>query len=40
MKLFGFGAGREESRPALSASGVRAGVGEWPRSYEAQVRAG
>ena len=41
MKLFGWR--REASRPALSSSGSRAGsaaVGEWPPSYEAQVRAG
>ena len=39
MKLFGWWAGREESRPALSASGSVA-RGEWPPSYEAQVREG
>ncbi|HEU0043846.1 phage portal protein [Sphingomonas sp.] len=41
MKLFGWR--REASRPALSTSGSRAGavsVGEWPPSYEAQVRSG
>ena len=41
MKLFGWR--REASRPALSPYGSRAGavgVGEWPPSYEAQVRAG
>ena len=47
MKWFGFGAGREGSRPALSASahgftgagfGGSAG-GDWPQGYEAQVRA-
>ena len=43
MKLFGRWTGREESRPALSSSVSRSGVpimGEWPRSYEAQVRDG
>jgi HK97 family phage portal protein len=39
MKLFGRRAGRDSSRPALSRSGVGAvALGEWPRSYEAQVR--
>ncbi|KQU53087.1 portal protein [Sphingomonas sp. Leaf339] len=41
MKLFGRRTGRDESRPALSASVSRSGVpimGEWPRSYEAQLR--
>jgi len=39
MKLFGRKTGREAARPALSRSGVGAvAVGEWPRSYEAQVR--
>ncbi len=46
MKLFGWKSGRDESRPVLSRS-VAAGFGgaiggsafgEWPRSYEAQVR--
>jgi hypothetical protein len=37
MKLFGWKA-REESRPALSRGGSGPAVGEWPRSYEAQVR--
>ncbi len=43
MKLFGRKAGRDESRPALSSSVSRSGVpvtGDWPRSYEAQVREG
>ena len=39
MKLFGRRAGREGSRPALSASAAFAS-GEWPPSYEASVRAG
>ena len=41
MKLFGWkAAGRDGSRPALSRSGGGAVsvLGEWPRSYEAQVR--
>jgi HK97 family phage portal protein len=38
MKWFGRKSGREESRPVLSRGGAVAGVGEWPRSYEAQVR--
>ena len=42
MKLFGWKSGRDESRPVLSrsATGVVGGAafGEWPRSYEAQVR--
>jgi hypothetical protein len=44
MKFFGWKAGRGASRPALSRSGSRSGsialIGEWPQSYEAQVRAG
>ena len=41
MKLFGWR--REASRPGLSASGSRGGgvgMGDWPPSYEAQVRDG
>jgi HK97 family phage portal protein len=38
MKLFGRLAGREGSRPALSRGGGGVALGEWPRSYEAQVR--
>ena len=40
MKWFGRkSAGREESRPVLSRVGAGVPViGEWPRSYEAQVR--
>ena len=38
MKWFGRKSGREESRPALSRGGSVAAIGEWPRSYEAQVR--
>ncbi|TPG15388.1 phage portal protein [Sphingomonas oligophenolica] len=38
MKLFGRLTGRDASRPALSRGGTLASVGEWPRSYEAQVR--
>jgi hypothetical protein len=37
MKLFGWKP-REDSRPALSRGGSGPAVGEWPRSYEAQVR--
>ena len=40
MKLFGFGAGRDGSRPALSASRGTAFAGDWPQGYEAQVHAG
>jgi len=41
MKLFGRKTGREAARPALARSGVGvAAVGDWPRSYEAQVRDG
>lgn len=38
MKWFGRKAGREGSRPALSRAGSVTAFGEWPRSYEAQVR--
>ncbi len=39
MRLFGWKAPREGARPALSRAGGGGGVlGEWPRSYEAQVR--
>ena len=39
MKWFGQKAGREGSRPALSRAGfAAAALGEWPQSYEAQVR--
>lgn len=43
MKIFGWkSAGREQSRPALSryAIGPGAMLGEWPASYEAQLREG
>ncbi len=43
MKIFGWkGAGRERFRPALSRYGLSAGasLGEWPSTYEAQVREG
>lgn len=40
MKLFGWKAGREESRPVLSRGGSVAALGEWPVSYDAQARAG
>ncbi|MGR6330436.1 phage portal protein [Sphingomonas sp. XXL09] len=39
MRLFGKRA-REEARPALSRAGSIAEAGQWPRSYEAQVREG
>ena len=39
MKWFGRRAGRDESRPVL-ARGSGAALGEWPRTYEAQVRDG
>ena len=39
MKLFGRKAGREAPRPAL-ARGYAFGGGDWPQSYEAQVREG
>ena len=39
MKLFGWLAGREGSRPVLSRAGGVA-VGEWPPSYETSVRDG
>ncbi|NNM76659.1 phage portal protein [Sphingomonas sp. ID1715] len=39
MKWFGRKAGREGARPALSRGfGMAFGSGDWPRSYEAQVR--
>jgi len=39
MRLFGRKGGRDTARPALVRSFVGAiGTGEWPRSYEAQVR--
>lgn len=37
MKLFGWRS-RDEARPALSRAGSGPAVGDWPRSYEAQVR--
>mgnify|MGYP001806554524 CR=1 FL=1 len=40
MRLFGWKAGREGSRPALSRGGGGVAAGEWPQGYEAQVRAG
>jgi HK97 family phage portal protein len=39
MKLFGWKAGRDPSRPVL-ARGAQVAAGAWPQSYEAQVRAG
>lgn len=40
MKWFGRKSGREDSRPVLArgASGGVSALGEWPQSYEAQVR--
>ncbi len=40
MKLFGWKPAREASRPALARGVTTAAFGEWPRSYEAQVREG
>lgn len=41
MKLFGWKAGREGARPALSRAGAYFDeAGRWPQGYEAQVRAG
>ncbi|HVF92941.1 MAG TPA: phage portal protein, partial [Sphingomonas sp.] len=45
MKRFGWKSGRDGARPALSRAGsvATAGAwhgGEWPQSYEAQLRAG
>ena len=38
MRLFGRRPAREGGRPALSRTGTGVALGEWPRSYEAQVR--
>ncbi len=41
MKWFGRKSGREGSRPVLArGAGMAAPLGEWPQSYEAQVRSG
>jgi hypothetical protein len=42
MKLFGWKSAAAEARPPLSRYGGSVGgaIGDWPRSYEAQVRAG
>ena len=40
MRLFGWKSAREGARPALSRTGTGIALGEWPRSYEAQVRDG
>ena len=42
MKLFGWKAAAPEARPPLSRYGGSSGstLGDWPRGYEAQVRAG
>jgi HK97 family phage portal protein len=38
MKWFGRKSARDDARPALSPRGTVAAMGEWPLSYEAQVR--
>ncbi len=38
MKWFGRKSGRDASRPVLSRVGFGSALGEWPRTYEAQVR--
>ncbi|WP_156679437.1 phage portal protein [Sphingomonas profundi] len=38
MKWFGWKAAQPLARPALVRSGIGVPLGEWPRSYEAQVR--
>jgi len=38
MKLFGRRAGRDGSRPALSRGVTGVAAGQWPQSYEAQLR--
>src|SRR3954469_15937532 len=40
MKWFGRKSARDAARPALSRGGSGMAFGEWPRSYEAQVREG
>jgi HK97 family phage portal protein len=40
MKWFGRKSARDVARLPLSRAGTFAGFGEWPRSYEAQVREG
>ncbi|MEI5688913.1 phage portal protein [Sphingomonas kyungheensis] len=40
MRLFGRKPAREGARPALSRAATGVSVGDWPRSYEAQVRDG
>lgn len=40
MKWFGRKSAREGARPALARGGGITSLGEWPRSYEAQVREG
>jgi len=39
MRLFGWKGSREGARPALARGGGGVALGEWPQSYEAQVRA-
>ena len=38
MKWFGRKSGREDSRPALSRTGLVTRYGDWPQNYEAQLR--
>jgi len=40
MKLFGRKSAPDAARPPLSRYGGQGTIGDWPRSYEAQVRAG
>lgn len=40
MKWFGRKSARDAARLPLSRAGMAAGFGEWPRSYEAQLREG
>jgi hypothetical protein len=40
MKWFGRKSARDGVRPALARGGSITSLGEWPRSYEAQVREG
>jgi HK97 family phage portal protein len=40
MKWFGWRPGRDDARPPLARAGLAPAAGDWPRGYEAQVRAG
>src|SRR6478735_1267742 len=40
MKWFGRKSARDAVRPVLTRAGFATSFGEWPRSYEAQVREG